>query len=70
MLSESLVSRVSFSDPVPLQSGTAVRVRNTLGSWAGGFEVVSVGPTGYILRRVSDGTLLPMPIPATAVRSL
>ena len=70
MLSDSLLSRAPVSEPALLQSGTAVRVRNTLGSWAGGFEVVSVGPTGYILRRVSDGTLLPMPIPATAVRSL
>jgi hypothetical protein len=48
--------------------GTRVRVRNTLGSWAGGFEVVSVDRAGYLLRRVSDGALLPMPIGATEVR--
>jgi hypothetical protein len=68
VLSDSLLSRAP-SNPL-FSSGTAVRVRNTLGSWAGGFEVVSVGPSGYLLRRVSDGVLLPTPIPATAVRSL
>jgi hypothetical protein len=39
-----------------------VRVRNTLGSWAGGFEVVGVDRAGYLLRRISDGAMLPMPI--------
>jgi hypothetical protein len=28
---------------------------------------VSVAPAGYLLRRVSDGYLLPMPIPAEGV---
>jgi hypothetical protein len=51
-----------------LPSGTRVRVRNTLGSWAGGFEVVSVDQAGYLLRRLSDGSLLPTPIGASAVR--
>ena len=54
--------------PEPLPTGTRVRVRNTLGSWAGGFEVVGVDRNGYLLRRVSDGVVLPMPIVATEVR--
>jgi hypothetical protein len=56
------------SPPDALPSGTPVRVRNTLGSWAGGFVVVSVDPAGYLLRRVSDGALLPMPIGRSEVR--
>jgi len=51
-----------------LPCGTRVRVRNSFGSWAGGFEVVSVDRAGYLLRRISDGALLPMPIVATDVR--
>ena len=51
-----------------LPSGTRVRVRNTLGSWAGGFEVVGIDRAGYLLRRVSDGALLPTPIVASEVR--
>ena len=51
-----------------LPAGSSVRVRNTLGSWAGGFEVVSVTPNGYLLRRVSDGYLLPTPISREVVR--
>jgi hypothetical protein len=43
-------------------------VRNALGSWAGGFEVVSVAPAGYLLRRLSDGWLLPTPIPGEEIR--
>ncbi|TMK87003.1 MAG: hypothetical protein E6G57_11485 [Actinobacteria bacterium] len=54
--------------PEPMPKGTRVRVRNTLGSWAGGFEIVGVDHTGYRLRRVSDGVVLPMPIVATEVR--
>jgi hypothetical protein len=51
-----------------LPSGTRVRVRNALGSWAGGFEVVSVDQAGYLLRRLSDGSLLPTPIGVSEVR--
>ena len=51
-----------------LPTGTSVRVRNTLGSWAGGFEVVSIHPAGYLLRRMSDGALLPTPIGASEVK--
>jgi hypothetical protein len=43
-------------------------VRNTLGSWAGGFEVESVDKAGYLIRRVSDGALLPTPIGSAQVK--
>ena len=51
-----------------LPNGTRVQVRNTLGSWAGGFEVVSIDRAGYLLRRVSDGALLPTPIGRSEVK--
>jgi len=54
--------------PEALPKGTRVRVRNTLGSWAGGFEVEGVDQAGYLLRRVSDGALLPTPIGPSAVK--
>jgi hypothetical protein len=66
MLSHQLTTNLHASEMLP--SGTRVRVRNTLGSWAGGFEVVSVDQAGYLLRRLSDGSLLPTPIGASAVR--
>ncbi|MBV8560487.1 MAG: hypothetical protein JO050_06920 [Acidimicrobiia bacterium] len=58
----------SLDAPQRLPAGTRVRVRSALGSWAGGFEVVAVDGAGYVLRRVSDGALLPRPIVASEVR--
>jgi hypothetical protein len=43
-----------------VEVGTLVTVRNRyLGSWATGFEVAKLLDDGYILRRVSDGAVLP-----------
>ena len=58
----------NYDAPTVLPTGTRVRVRNTLGSWAGGFEVVGADRAGYLLRRVSDGALLPMPMGASEVK--
>ncbi|MBV9413169.1 MAG: hypothetical protein JO148_16380 [Acidimicrobiia bacterium] len=66
MLSQHVLVNSHASEMLP--TGTSVRVRNTLGSWAGGFEVVSIHPAGYLLRRVSDGALLPTPIGASEVK--
>ncbi|MCU1449475.1 MAG: hypothetical protein JWP02_1645 [Acidimicrobiales bacterium] len=66
MLTDPVVGRARA--PERVAAGTPVRVRNTLGSWAGGFEVVSVTSSGYLLRRLSDGWLLPTPIAPTEVR--
>jgi hypothetical protein len=63
-----LSDRIASDERAPVAVGTQVRVRNALGSWAGGFEVVSVTPTGYLLRRLSDGWLLPRAISAGEVR--
>jgi hypothetical protein len=40
--------------------GSSIRVRTRyLGSWTQGFEVAKVLEDGYLIRRVSDGALLP-----------
>jgi hypothetical protein len=53
----------------PLRPGTAVEVRSRFdGSWAPGFEVADVDAAGYIIRRHSDGSLLPVPLPLDDVR--
>ncbi len=38
------------------------------GSWSKGFEVLEVSETGYLLKRLSDGTQLPGVFPADDVR--
>lgn len=43
-----------------LGPGTRVEVRSGYGhSWATGFEVADVDGEGYLVRRVSDGQVLP-----------
>ena len=66
MLSHQVATSPRMPDAIP--KGTPVRVRNTLGSWAGGFEVEGVDKAGYLLRRVSDGALLPTPIGPAQVK--
>lgn len=44
----------------PLAPGTKVDVRNRYqGTWVRGFEVADVTDTGYRIRRLSDGSVLP-----------
>ena len=44
----------------PLPPGTKVDVRNRYqGTWVRGFEVADVTETGYRIRRLSDGSILP-----------
>ena len=50
--------------------GEDVEVRTHYdGSWSKGFRVVEVVPHGYLVRRRSDGGLLPAVIPAGEVRA-
>jgi hypothetical protein len=52
-----------------LAPGTRVELRKRLdGDWARGFEVVSAGPEGYRVRRLSDGAELPLLFPDHDVR--
>jgi len=38
------------------------------GRWVGGFEVADVNEDRYLVRRCSDGTMLPVPFPAHEIR--
>lgn len=52
-----------------LDPGTKVEVRDGFeGLWHKGFVVDSLGADGYVVRRTSDDTVLPTPLPRTAVR--
>lgn len=52
-----------------LSEGTPVEVRNGLGiQFAPGFEVSSSRDDGYLLRRMSDGAVLPVVFPPDSVR--
>ena len=52
-----------------LEPGTRIEVRDGFeGQWHKGFLVDAVGPDGYEVRRTSDDTLLPAPLPRSAVR--
>lgn len=52
-----------------LGPGTRVEVRSGYGhSWATGFEVADVEDEGYLVRRVSDGHVLPEPFPLDELR--
>jgi hypothetical protein len=44
----------------PLTPDTRIEVRNRLdGRWSRGFEIVTIEPDGYRVRRMSDGRVLP-----------
>ena len=51
----------TMSDPgSKLTEGTRVQVRNQFdGAWARGFEVHRSGRNGYVVRRLSDRSVLP-----------
>jgi hypothetical protein len=50
--------------------GTEVEVQTRYtGAWARGFTLAAVQEEGCIIRRASDGVVLPAPIPAESVRA-
>jgi len=52
-----------------LAAGTEVEVRSTFDrTWKRGFVVAEPLEQGYLLRRRSDGAVLPTPFPPDAVR--
>lgn len=52
-----------------LDERTRVTVRDRyLGAWNAGFEVAQVVHGGYRIRRLSDGSVLPVPLPFDQVR--
>jgi hypothetical protein len=59
---------VTYS-PYSLAPGTEVEVRSTFDrSWSRGFLVEQASEQGYVLRRRSDGAVLPTPFAPDAVR--
>jgi hypothetical protein len=57
------------TQPAVLPPGTRVEVRKRFdNSWARGFEVVGDDGAGYRVRRLSDGSELPLAIPPDDVR--
>jgi len=52
-----------------IEPGTAIEVRRRFDhGWAKGFRVEGRDDAGYIIRRESDGALLPVSFPAAEVR--
>lgn len=61
--------RASGRPTAALLPGTPVEVRTRFDdTWSAGFEVVDQDDDGYRLRRLSDQSLLPVPIPPADVR--
>jgi hypothetical protein len=64
-----------FQVPLPRNHGRALRpleveVRTHFdGRWVGGFEIADVTDNRYLLRRHSDGAMLPVAFSAHDVRS-
>lgn len=53
----------------PLAPGTKVEVRRRYDNrWAQGFEVAAVDGDGYLVRRRSDGTVIPTPFSRAYLR--
>jgi hypothetical protein len=56
---------------VPIDAGTTVEVRSRFDQrWTKGFTVADVTEEGYLLRRQSDGTVLPAWFPREQIRPL
>ena len=53
-----------------VEPGTKVEVRSRFDrSWARGFEIAEVVDAGYRIRRLSDGSILPLDFSADDVRA-
>ena len=63
------VDQASSTLRAEVDPGTEVEVQIAFDrSWSTGFVVTQVTDSGYILRRASDASELPRPIPLDAVR--
>ena len=55
----------------PFAPGTAIEVRDHFCElWCSGFEVAGATDRGYIVRRVADNYVLPLPFAVQEVRQL
>ena len=56
--------------PEAFSLGTPIEVRNHFCAiWCSGFEVAGSTEAGYLVRRISDGYVLPLPFAAYEVRA-
>ena len=66
------MSEAALADPQTrpaLEPGTAVEVRDRFeGRWSGGFEVDRLDGDRYVIRRLSDASLLPVTFSRDDVR--
>ncbi len=67
----SITLRTTTSEPtIAFAVGTSVDVRNRfVGSWSRGFEIAGQVDDGYLIRRLSDGSILPDPLAYDEVRA-
>jgi hypothetical protein len=66
VLNRAMTTRPDFAYPV----GTEVDVKNRyVGTWSHGFEVAACVEHGYLIRRLSDGSVLPDALSFDEVRS-
>jgi hypothetical protein len=56
---------------ITFEVGTSVDVKNRfIGTWSSGFEVAGLCEQGYLIRRISDGSVLPESLSFSEVRAL
>jgi hypothetical protein len=68
-LPEATKEAVRNADPEFIPSGTRVEVRNRfVGSWSRGFEIAGNDRGRYLVKRHSDGSILPDEFDPTEVR--
>ena len=67
----SITLRTTASEPmIAFAVGTSVDVKNRfVGSWSRGFEIAGHVEDGYLIRRLSDGSILPDPLSYDEVRA-
>jgi hypothetical protein len=67
----SIILNTSLSEPtIAFAVGTSVDVKNRfVGSWSSGFEVAGHVEDGYLIRRLSDRSILPDPLSSNEVRA-
>jgi hypothetical protein len=70
MATDTTTTDTVVTDP-SLTTGGRIEVWNQyLGSWAGEFEIESVGVRGYKIKRATDDEILPRSFPAEQLRPL
>jgi hypothetical protein len=65
------LSHSVFEPTIIFAVGTSVDVKNRfIGTWSRGFEIANVVADGYLIRRMSDNSVLPDVLSFDEVRSI